>query len=308
MGNLRISISILLTVLLAPVVATAATQPGFTMAQVIHYPYESQLVAAEKADVIAWVRTFEGVRNVWIARGPDFQPRQLTRYTQDDGQEITQITFAPDGSRLVYVLGGDHDSNWPAEGNLAPDPASSPQQPVAAIWTVALSGGEPVKIDEGDAPAISSKGQLVYLKSDHVWTAAFEGSGKPQPLFFDRGKNVDLRWSPDGAQLAFVSRRGDHAFIGIYSTATKPLLYLSPSTGLDGSPRWSPDGKHIAFIRRPGDGGPPEPILSQTPHPWSIWTASATDGSAQRIWRSPNTLAGSYPDVEGEANLHWARW
>ena len=304
MNTFRIAICTVMTVLLTPLAAVAAA-PGFTMAQAIHYPYESQLVAAERADVIAWVRTFEGVRNIWIARGPDFTPRQVTHYTQDDGQEITQITFAPDGSRLVYVLGGDHDGNWPAEGNLAPDPAASPQQPVAALWTVALSGGAPVKVDEGDAPAISSKGQLVYLKSDHVWTAAFEG-GKPELLFFDRGKNHDLRWSPDGGRLAFVSHRSDHAFIGIFTAATVPLRYLSPSTGIDGSPRWSPDGKRLAFIRRPGDGGPPESILTQTPHPWSIWTASAADGSAQRVWRSPNTLAGSYPDVEGEANLHWA--
>ncbi len=59
-------------------------------------------------------------------------------------------------------------------------------------------------------------------------------------------------------------------------------------------------------MRRPGEGGPPEPILTQTPHRWSIWVASSADGSARMVWRSPDTLAGSYPEVEGEANLHWA--
>ncbi len=304
MQNLRIAICTLLTCLLAPLAVTAA-QPGFTMAQVIHYPYESQLIAADNADVIAWVRTFEGVRNVWVARGPVFTARQVTHYTQDDGQEISQVTFSPDGMRLAYVLGGDHDGNWPAEGNLAPDPAASPLQPTAVIWSVAMSGGAPVKIDDGDAPAISSKGQLAYLKNDHVWTASVDG-GKPELLFFDRGKSKDLRWSPDGSRLAFISHRGDHAFIGIFTAKTTPLLYLAPSTGIDVSPRWSPDGKRVAFVRLPGDGGPPEPVLTKTPHPWSIWTASVADGSATPVWRSPNTLAGSYPDVEGEANLHWA--
>lgn len=301
--KLRLALCTVLT-LLAPLMANAA-QPGFTMAQAIHYPYESQLVAAANADVIAWVRTFEGVRNVWVARGPAFSPRQVTQYTQDDGQEITQLTFSPDGTRLLFVLGGDHDANWAAEGNLAPDPAASPVQPTAAIWMVAMNGGAPIKLDEGDAPAISSRGQLAYLKDDHVWTAAMDG-GKPELLFFDRGKNKDLRWSPDGRRLAFVSQRGDHAFIGIFTARSAPLLYLSPSTGIDGSPRWSPDGKRLAFVRLPGDGGPPEPLLTRTPHPWSIWTASADDGAAKVAWRSPNTLAGSYPDVEGEANLHWA--
>ena len=32
----------------------------------------------------------------------------------------------------------------------------------------------------------------------------------------------------------------------------------------------------------------------------------ADDASGHRVWQSPNTLAGSYPEVGGEANLHWA--
>jgi dipeptidyl aminopeptidase/acylaminoacyl peptidase len=283
----------------------AATHAPFTMAQILHYPYATELASAERSDAIAWVRDIDGARNVWFAHGPDFAAVQLTRYTEDDGQEITQLTFSPDGTRLVYVRGGDHDANWPAEGNLAPDPTSSPEQPVTAIWTVPLTGGEPRKVAEGDTPTISSRGQLAYTKDDHVWTAALEGDTKPERLFFDRGKDSDLQWSPDGARLAFVSNRGDHAFIGIFIAKDRPLLYLAPSTGIDLSPRWSPDGARLAFVRRPGNGGPPEPLLKQTPHPWSLWVANAGDGVGHVVWQSPNTLSGSYPDVEKEANLHW---
>ena len=90
----------------------------------LDYPYADELAAAEKADRIAWVRNPGGARNVWIAEGPSYKPLQVTHYTADDSQEITQLTFSPDGTRLVYVRGGDHDENWPAEGNLAPDPSS----------------------------------------------------------------------------------------------------------------------------------------------------------------------------------------
>jgi len=292
--------------LIACAAAPAGARASFTLAQVLHYPYASELAAAPRGDAIAWVRDVDGARNVWFAHGPDFRPVQLTHYTLDDGQEITQLTFAPDGTSLVYVRGGDHDANWPAEGNLAPDPASSPEQPQVAIWTVPEGGGSPRKIADGDAPAISSRGELVYTKDDHVWTAPLTGEGKPEQLFFDRGRDGELRWSPDGRRLAFVSNRGDHAFIGIFTSKSEPLTYLAPSTGRDLSPRWSPDGTRIAFVRLPGEGGPPEPLLQRTPHPWSIWIASASDGGGKAIWHSPNTLAGSYPEVEGRANLHWA--
>ena len=294
----------LLALLLIPV-----TAPAFTMQDVLKYPYASELASAEHGDVIAWVRNVEGVRNIWVARGPAFTPHQVTQYTEDDGQEITQLTFSPDGTRLVYVLGGDHDANWPAEGNLSPDPASSPQQPTTSIWAVPLEGGGPVKLADGDAPAISAKGQLAYTSQDHVWSVAMEsgdGERKPERLFFDRGKDSDLRWSPDASRLAFVSGRGDHAFIGIFVSKDKPITYLAPSTGNDVSPRWSPDGTRVAFVRRPGEGGAPEPILKQVPHPWSIWVADPTTGSGHLLWQSPETLSGSYPDVVNEANLQWA--
>lgn len=293
---------LLATLLCLP--APAAPRTAFTMAQALHYPYSMELAAAEKGDAIAWVREVAGSRNIWFARGPEFRPVQLTHNTQDDGQEITQLTFSPDGTRLVYVRGGDHDANW--EAGIPPDPTNSTERPVVAIWTVPLTGGEPQKLAEGDSPAISARGQLAFLKNNQVWTMPLSGDGKAEQLFFDRGIAQELQWSPDGRRLAFVSRRGDHAFIAIFSGRDKPIQYLAPSTSLDSSPRWSPDGQRIAFVRRPGVGGPPDLILKRNVAPWSLWTADTTTGTGRLVWRSPLTLAGSYPDVAGEANLRWA--
>jgi dipeptidyl aminopeptidase/acylaminoacyl peptidase len=305
MHSLRSLGWVLPALLLAPFAASASSLSPFTLPQVLHYPYASELASAQQGDVIAWVRNVDGIRNIWIAHGPTFAPLQLTQYTEDDGQELTQLTFSPDGTRLVFVRGGDHDSNWPAEGNLAPNPDSSPLQPQTAIWTVPVGGGAPRKIDEGDEPAISARGQLAYTKEHHVWSTPL-GEGKPERLFFDRGTNSELRWSPDGSRLAFVSNRGSHSFIGIYTAKNSPLIYVAPSTNRDRSPRWSPDGAQVAFVRQAGEGGAPEPVLLQVPHRWSIWAAPAAGGAGRVVWQSPETLAGSYPDVEGEANLHWA--
>jgi dipeptidyl aminopeptidase/acylaminoacyl peptidase len=305
---LRRLVAALLCSALVVAPASAEAQPAsgtFTMEQVISYPFVPELDAAEKGDAIAFVRVLKGVRNVWVADGPSFKPRQVTQYTADDGQEITQLTFSPDGRNLVYVRGGDHDANW--EAKLPPDPDSSPVEPKVTIWAAKLSGGAPVKVTEGDAPAISSRGELAYVKDKQVWTAPLGGKGKPKRLFFDRGDDSDLTWSPDGSKLAFVSDRdGDHSFIGIYDLKAKKLTYLAPSTDLDGYPTWSPDGTRVAFARRPGKGGAPKPLLKQTPNPFSLWVADVVSGRATRVWQSPDTLHGSFPQTEGEVNLHWA--
>jgi dipeptidyl aminopeptidase/acylaminoacyl peptidase len=169
-----------------------------------------------------------------------------------------------------------------------------------------MAGGTPVKVAEGDMPTISADHRVAYLKDHAVWTARLDGVGAPRRLFFDRGDDTDLQWSPDGRRLAFVSRRGDHGFIGIYTSDDQPIEYLTPSTNHDDSPLWSPDGKRVAFVRRPGDGGPPKPILELTPHPWSIWVADAASGEGHAVWNSPDTLLGSHPRTQGGANLHWA--
>jgi dipeptidyl aminopeptidase/acylaminoacyl peptidase len=207
----------------APASAQAPARAGtFTMEQVLAYPFVPELEAAEKGDAIAFVRVVKGVRNVWIAKGPAFKPQQVTRYAADDGQEITQLTFSSDGGHLVYVRGGDHDANW--EAKLPPDPASSPVEPKVTIWAAQPSGRAPAKVAEGDGPAISSRGELAYINDNQVWTAPFSGKGKPKRLFFDRGEDGALTWSPDGAKLAFVSNRdGDHSFIGVYDVKTKAL-------------------------------------------------------------------------------------
>ncbi len=283
-----------------------AAPADFTLAQVLKYPFIRETAANRDGGHIAFARNVGGVRNVWVADAPDYKPRQVTQYTEDDGQEITQLTFSPDGRILVYVRGGDHDANWAAPGDLAPDPTSAIEQPKVTIWRAALDGGAPVKIAEGDAPKISARGQLAYIADHQVWTAPLDGQAKPERLFFDHGRDGGLEWSSDGSALAFVSNRGDHALIGVYRPGDNFLTWPAPSTDKASYPRWSPDGTRVAFVRRPGDGGPPKPILIQTPDPWSIWVADAATGAGHLVWQSPETLLGSYPRTQGEANLHWA--
>jgi dipeptidyl aminopeptidase/acylaminoacyl peptidase len=285
----------------------ARAADGFSVADAIAYPFTLGLVSAPKADAIAWVRVVKGVRNIWAASGPDYAPRQVTQFTADDGQELTGLTFSPDGRTLVFVRGGDHDANWPATGNLAPDPAEGTEQPKVTLWLADPTGAKPAaKIAEGDEPAVSARGELAYVKEGAVWTAKLDGTGAKK-LFFDRGKDSELAWSPDGGKLAFASTRdGDHAFIGVFSGEAQPLEWLAPSTSVDREPVWAPDGRTIAFTRQPGRGGALQPILTRQPRPWAIWTADVASAAGKRVWQSGQDLHGSYPDVAGQANLDWA--
>ncbi len=293
--------------------ALAATPvtPNFTLEQVLSYPYVSGLVASEKGDRFAWVENVRGVRNIWFALAAESKPHQLTHYTADDGQELTQLTFSADGSELLYVRGGDHDANWPAQGNLAPNPDNSPSEAKVAIWSVPVtdSTNTPVQVAEGDGPVLSSRGQLAYVKEGQIWTAplARRGStgGKAQRLLFDRGKDRTPVWSPDGTRLAFVSGRGDHSFVGVYTSAERALLYLAPSTSFDTEPVWSPDGGSLAFMRQPSNGDETENFLVQQPHPFAFWIADVATAKCRRVWNSPDTLAGSLPNLAHNEPLFW---
>ena len=278
--------------LLSCLTTLSLAQERFTLEQILGAPFPSDLVASKTGSRIAWTLDEQGKRNVWAAEGPDFKPRRLTSYLEDDGQELSSLNFSADGNALIYTRGGGKN---PA--GQFPNPASNPIGVEQAVWSISWSGGEPKKVDAGHAPAISSTGTIAYARDGQLWLSPLDGSAKPVQIVA-RGQNGDAAWSPDGKLLAFTSARGDHGFIGVYDTQKKSMEFLSPSVDSDSNPQWSLDGKHVAFIRQPAvprDTPSGYFIEPDRPHPWSIWIADVATASAKEIWHSGNKPDASYP-------------
>jgi dipeptidyl aminopeptidase/acylaminoacyl peptidase len=232
-------------------------------------------------------------------------PRKLTNYNNDDAQEITSLSISHDGKWVVYVRGGDHGSNW--NDDVPVNASFSAIPPKVQIWTVPFAGGEPKAIAEADEPVISPKSDsVVFIKGGQVWIAAVNASGAARNLFTSRGTTGSLQWSPEGTNLVFVSNRGDHSLVGVYTMNTTTIKWIAPSFKRDNNPKWSPDGRQLVFIRNAGGGGPPDSLLVRRHQPWSIITADVASGKTTEIWKAPQTLQGSIPFTHGGYNLHWA--
>src|ERR1019366_7412782 len=125
----------------------------------LSFPSPENLTASPVGSTIAWTFNERGIRNIYVAAAPGFEPRRITSYQKDDGQELTQLSFSRDGKTIVYVRGGDHGSNRP--GDPPPDPDGSPIQPKIEVWSVSLAGGPPKLLGEGDGPVIAPDGARV---------------------------------------------------------------------------------------------------------------------------------------------------
>jgi dipeptidyl aminopeptidase/acylaminoacyl peptidase len=278
---------------------------SFTLESIKSYSFPSELTASSQGSKIAWVLDEQGKRNVYVAEGPDFKPRKLTNFTADDAQEITSLSISSDGKWVLFVRGGDHGSGWdsglPVNADFSPIPSR------VQIYSIPFTGGTLKSLAEGDDPIISPKSDVVaFIKSGQTFIVPIDGSTPAKNLFITRGSVGSLEWSPDGEKLSFVSYRGDHSIIGIYTNAESPIQWMAPGFSDDGYPRWSPDGSKIVFVRMYGSGGAPDSLLARKHWPWSIWIADVASGNATQLWKAPRTLRGSLPTTHGGPNLHWA--
>jgi dipeptidyl aminopeptidase/acylaminoacyl peptidase len=278
-----------------------AAQQTVTLEGLLSAPFPSEISASPQGGHVAWVQNARGARNVWLASAPDFKARQVTTYIGDEGQDITGLTWAPDGRTFLYIRGGG-----PNRQGEIPNPTSSPDAAEQAIWAVASTGGEPRKLATGSGPAVSSSGRVAYIVKGQVWAVSLDNADKPVQLFTARGQARELRWSPDGKRLAFVSSRGDHGFIGVFDPSDRTVKYLDPSVDLDSNPAWSPDGARIAFTRVPRTKETFSFAPRRTGEPWSIRVAEVASGYGTEVWKAERGPGSVFQGVTAENQVLWA--
>ena len=281
---------------------------NFTLEQVMSSPFPSGLVAALHADRVAWAFNARGVRNVWVADGPEFTGRQVTHYGADDGEPIASLQITPDGRTLVYARGSETNES----GRVA-DPISGVWPRKQQVWAVDVDRGEPRLLGEMGCPEedcedirLSPDGQFaVWAAKKQLWIAPVSAATGSHQLTDLRGDNSNPKWSPDGRQIAFVSNRGDHSFVAVYDFGSDSVRYLSPSVDRDVLPRWSPDGRRIAFIRIPGIEQK-LPLIPLRVTPWGIWVADLQNGNATEIWHSGTKADDSFPELTADGSFLFA--
>jgi len=280
---------------------TLALAAAANIDQYLNAPFSSAMTAAPSGGKVAWLMKERGANNLWVAAAPDFKGRRLTSITEDDGQEIGEVAWSADGKSIVYVRGGDLETNGDN-----PNPESLVKTPEMAVWVIPFDGGAPVKLSEGRMPAVSAKGDVAFVRNGQIWLTNLKGE-KPVEIVHTKGQSMELRWSPDGTTLAFVNARAEHAFIGVFKIGAKSVGYLDPSVDSDTSPVWSSDSRRIAYIRQPtwtraGGAGP----VRNAPQPWSIRIADATTLTGREVWRAKPGPGSAFHAMVADNQILWA--
>ena len=179
---------------------------------------------------------------LWVVSVSTGDRRQLTT---TDG---VQPSWSPHGQRIAY---------WGLLGDNAQ----------RDLWTVAASGGDPVRATNDPAtdwsPVWSPDGRYLYFSSNrageyNLWRVAIDEAtgqtrGEPAPVTIPRQNIGHLSFSADGSALAAVSSTSQNNVEALAFDPQRGTVgarrRVTNSSELPASPSVSRDGQWVAFAR-----------------------------------------------------------
>ncbi len=176
----------------------------------------------------------DGPDALWLLDRGGGDARQVTHFKGD----VTDYDWSPDGTKLALVVLDD-----PLPGSEAADQDKTPPPVVIDRY----------QFKEDETGYLDSRRMHLYLVD--------VASGKTEALTEGRFSERFPAWSPDGRQLAFLSKRAPdpdrNNMWGLYVMSAQPGAAPRLVTGFVGdsgdagwmsAPQWSPNGRDIAFI------------------------------------------------------------
>ena len=112
-------------------------------------------------------------------KAPDFKARQLTQFQDDDGQDLTQLTFTHDGRWVIFVRGGNENQS----GEI-PNPTSDPRGTRQTIFAASFDDGRDTSACRRPRPSSFAGWRSdCLLKGRATRVVSIAEGSEPHPLF-----------------------------------------------------------------------------------------------------------------------------
>ena len=225
-----------------------------------------------------WIVSWDGRQRVQLTRSPS---SEHTPRWSPDGRHLAFLSDRgdEDAGDQIWVLdrsGGEAVQRSHFDGVISACDWSPDGKQIVFAAEVDPPGTAKASDDERPPPIVIDRLQFRqdeyhFLGAERTHLFVLDvASGTVEQLTDGPFNEIQPAWSPDGTQIAFLTKRGEepdsHDNWDVYLVGTTPgskVRQLTTSPGMegdptynwgDGTPRFSPDGKQVTYLA----GGAPE--------------------------------------------------